>query len=239
MKILIAYDGSECADRALNDIKLAGLPQEAEALVTTAAEVWLQPPPSSYEIIESPFAEAATATAVAKAIEHRESEAAHELALGAARRIESIFPRWEVRGEALTGSPASTILKKAEEWEPDLIVVGSHGRTAIGRLILGSTSHKIVTEARCSVRVARGRERVDDAPVRLLVGLDGSDCAQDAARAIAARDWPAGTEVRVVAAYDALVPTAVGQLIPPVSALRTRSTRKNGRGYARWLKLRP
>jgi nucleotide-binding universal stress UspA family protein len=226
MKILVAYDGSEGADRALNDIKLAGLPQEAEALVTTVAEVWLQPPPSSYDIIESPFAEATTAAAVARAVEHREAEAAHEFALGAAKRIESIFPRWEVRGEALTGSPASTILKKAEEWEADLIVVGPHGRTAIGRLILGSISRKIVTEAHCSVRVARGRERLDNAPVRLLVGLDGSDCAQDAARTMAARDWPAGTEVRVVAAYDALVPTVVGQFIPPIVRVADEANRE-------------
>ena len=40
---------------------------------------------------------------------------------------------------------------------PDLIVVGSHGRSALGRFMLGSVSQKVVTEAHCSVRVARGR----------------------------------------------------------------------------------
>jgi len=45
MKVLIAYDGSSCADAALNDLPCAGLPQEAEALILSVAEVFL--PPSS------------------------------------------------------------------------------------------------------------------------------------------------------------------------------------------------
>jgi hypothetical protein len=36
VKILIAYDGSECADAALEDLKTAGLPKTAEALVLTS-----------------------------------------------------------------------------------------------------------------------------------------------------------------------------------------------------------
>ena len=43
MKILIAYDGSECADAAMEDLKSAGLPQTAEAKVMTIADVFLPP----------------------------------------------------------------------------------------------------------------------------------------------------------------------------------------------------
>src|ERR1043165_3044320 len=53
MKILIAYDGSKCADAALDDLTHAGLPEKGEALVMSVAEVWLPPPPpSSYEVVE-------------------------------------------------------------------------------------------------------------------------------------------------------------------------------------------
>ena len=53
MKILIGYDGSDCAESALDDLQRAGLPPEARALILSVAEVWLPPPPpSSYEIVE-------------------------------------------------------------------------------------------------------------------------------------------------------------------------------------------
>ncbi|MCV4785306.1 universal stress protein, partial [Escherichia coli] len=63
--------------------------------------------------------------------------------------------------EACADSPAWGIIKRADEWQPDLIVVGSHGRTAIERFVLGSVSQKVLYEARCSVRIARARQRSD------------------------------------------------------------------------------
>ena len=52
MKILIGYDGSECADAALDDLMQAGLPANVEAYILSVAEVWLPPPPpSSYDMI--------------------------------------------------------------------------------------------------------------------------------------------------------------------------------------------
>ena len=44
MKILIAYDGSDCAKAALEDLKSAGLPTKAEALVLSIADVFVPPP---------------------------------------------------------------------------------------------------------------------------------------------------------------------------------------------------
>ena len=55
MKILIACDGSTCADDAVNDLPRAGLPRQAVALIVHVQERWL-PPPSSYEILEEVFA---------------------------------------------------------------------------------------------------------------------------------------------------------------------------------------
>lgn len=40
MKILIAYDGSNCADAALVDLQRAGLPSDVGAIVLTADEQW-------------------------------------------------------------------------------------------------------------------------------------------------------------------------------------------------------
>jgi nucleotide-binding universal stress UspA family protein len=189
MKALIAYDGSACAEAALDDLKRAGLPGEVEAMVVTVAELWLPPPPATFK----PFTTAATEPLPAPV------ESARNLAIEASRRLQTIFPTWDVRAEALVGAPASTILNKADEWEPDLIVVGSHGRSALGRFILGSVSQKIVTEAHCSVRVARGRGIDAGEPARILLGFDGSLDAHAAVRTIASRAWPEKSAIRVLA----------------------------------------
>ncbi len=46
MKILIAYDGSEFASNALNDMPKAGFSREAEALIVNVRVKWLSPPAS-------------------------------------------------------------------------------------------------------------------------------------------------------------------------------------------------
>jgi len=52
--------------------------------------------------------------------------------------------------EVLLGSPSSTILSYAEAQEMDLIVMGSHGRKGLSRL-LGSTTNSVLNRARCEV----------------------------------------------------------------------------------------
>jgi nucleotide-binding universal stress UspA family protein len=189
MKALIAYDGSACADAALDDLKRAGLPGEVEAMVVTVAELWPQPPSATFK----PILTAATEPLPAPV------EAARNLAIAASQRLQTIFPEWDVCAEALVGSPASAVLIKADEWKPDLIVVGSHGRSALGRFIMGSVSQKIVTEAHCSVRVARGRGTDAGAPARILLGFDSSIDARAAVRTVASRTWPEKSAIRVLA----------------------------------------
>lgn len=53
------------------------------------------------------------------------------------------------------GHPASEICDYADEHGVDLIVVGSHGRTGIKRVLLGSVSRAVSSGANCSVVIAR------------------------------------------------------------------------------------
>jgi nucleotide-binding universal stress UspA family protein len=64
---------------------------------------------------------------------------------------------------------------------------------------MGSVSQKVVTEAHCSVRVARGRGTDLGAPARILLGFDGSLDARAAVRSIASRKWPEKSAVRILA----------------------------------------
>ena len=218
MKLLIAYDGSDCAESALDDLVHAGLPESGEAFVLSVAEVWLPPPPpSSYEIVEM-----ATTAKSPLGLEHKYMAAsaavkdANDLAAKAAERFETLFPRWSVKHEGVWGSPNWELFSKAEELRADLIVAGSHGRSALGRVFLGSISQWLLNEARCSVRVARGKLDEPDFPVRLLLALDGSRGSEKALEEIAARNWPAKSEVRVVMVDQPLELTFVGGMAPPL-----------------------
>jgi len=219
MRVLIAYDGSECAESALDDLIHAGLPHKGEALIVTVGEVWLPPPPpSAYEIVE--MAKADSPQALERKYQENSDvvKTASAMAARAAARFVSNFPQWKVSHEALWGSPSWELHSKAEAWRADLIVVGSHGRSAFGRFFLGSISQWLLTEARCSVRVARGKLDEPDFPVRLLLGHDGSRNAQRALEEIAARTWPAKSEVRVVIVDQPLEATVVGSAMPPLTA---------------------
>jgi nucleotide-binding universal stress UspA family protein len=205
MQVLLAYDGSSGADTALNDLQFAGLPQKAEALLLSVAEVFLPPssPPPAFPAHVPPAVQRAWAQAT------HALEDAHTLAQQARTRLLQSFPAWDVSAEACADSPAWAIIKKAEAWQPDLIVVGSHGRSALGRFVLGSVSQKVLTEAHCSVRIGRQRHQADTGPRHLLIGIDGSPDAAAAVQVVAARAWPAESAVRLVTALDARMCTTL------------------------------
>ena len=233
MRILVGYDGSEYAGASLDDLQRAGLPNEAEAIITTVDEGGGAPSPSGFEIVGEAFISrgGAAAGAVASRTE------AHALAVEGGRRLQSLFPQWEVRAEAASAAPAEAILRKAKEWGADLIVVGSQGRSALGRLILGSVSQKIADEAHCSVRVARPRRENGASPVQLVVAYDSSPGARAAVSAAARRAWTA-SRVHVVSVDDRSEPTGVRPTEAGAGRVDKVLVRKRRRGDAALEKLR-
>jgi nucleotide-binding universal stress UspA family protein len=195
MKILIAYDGSSFADKAIEDLRRAGLPANVEALIVCVAD----------GTAAHPDAVAADKTDEAGSWRSRLAEA-ERLAEDAGSRILSYFPSWTISSEALWGSPGKVILTTAEWWHPDLVVAGSHGRSGFARFFLGSVSLSIVSKAACSVRVARSVGRNDGVPLRTLVGYDGSEAARAAVRAVAARCWPKNAEAEIISAAQTIAP---------------------------------
>lgn len=205
MKIVVAYDGSECADAALGDLRLAGLPKKAEATVMTVADVFL-PPPINEEVDNMfPLHVPAGVRRAHEKAEHALGEA-RLLARRAAERVKLDFPGWKVCDQALAESPAWAVIWKANELQSDLIVVGSHGHSNLGgRLILGSVSQRILYEAKCSVRIARARRATSDSTIRLLIGMDGSLSSSAAVEAVFRRAWPVGTQVRLLVVIDSVM----------------------------------
>lgn len=204
-KVLLAYDGSSCASGALDDLERAGFPRELDLLVVTVAEVWVLETEGSDEKEDAMSDEPAAAHGVAIS-EHAKAglERARIFARHAADKIRECHPGWTVGTRIYPDSPAWGVLRAAEEWKPDLIILGSHGRSALGRFFLGSVSQKVLSESLCSVRIARGRDAVEGSPVRLVVGVDGTPDSEAAVNEIASRSWPAGSSVKVLSAVGPL-----------------------------------
>ena len=56
-----------------------------------------------------------------------------------------------IHAEVAEGDPVDTIIRRAETWPADLIVMGTHGRTGLERLLLGSVAEKVLRRAPCPV----------------------------------------------------------------------------------------
>jgi nucleotide-binding universal stress UspA family protein len=203
VRVLIGFDGSDGARDAVDDLRHAGLPTDVEAVVACVAEVPVTPPFYLALPVEGGLVSEAAVEEALRGAERARQRAA-STAAGGADLVRGLFPTWNVRTDPLAGSPHGALVEKARDWPADLIVVGSHGRGAVGRLVFGSVSQNVLAHAPCSVRVGRGggAPRPAGTPVRVLLAVDGSPDSHAAVEAVCRRPWPAGTEVRVVTAVD-------------------------------------
>ena len=199
MKILIAYDGSSHADAAVADLARAGMPTTGEARVLTVADV-LMPPSFPVRLVAGELEPPSLREAPRHA--SRALRSAQETARKGAERLKVLLPGWLVEATALADSAAWGVVRESDTWQPDLVVVGSHGRGAVARLVMGSVSHKVLTEGRCNVRIARPRKGDAAGAPRLVVGVDGSDGSLAALEVVARRRWAHGTEVLLLCVFE-------------------------------------
>ena len=146
MKILIATDGSEFSREAVDKTcQMLVTPEDTEIKIVCVYEpiVPLDAFPQSAEYSEK--------------LEEKERRDAETFVAAAAALVKEYFPEADVKVETeiKTGAPDQVILETAKEWKPNVIVVGSHGRSFWGRLTLGSVSDSIIHHAPCSVLVVR------------------------------------------------------------------------------------
>lgn len=147
MKILLAIDGSPCSESSVDEVARRPWPAGSEIKIVSVAE----PPVLAVE----PWASHETYYAEAlKAVRHR-ARAAVE---GAAKKLRANETKdLKVTTDTPTGPPREVILKEAEAWGADLVVVGSHGHGWWERMLLGSVSQAVSLHAPCSVEIVRCR----------------------------------------------------------------------------------
>jgi nucleotide-binding universal stress UspA family protein len=71
------------------------------------------------------------------------------------RRLEAEAHHVRVESQVMEGDPVNMILRVAEEIHSDVIVMGTHGRTALSRLVLGSVAEAVLRKAPCPVLTAK------------------------------------------------------------------------------------
>jgi hypothetical protein len=74
---------------------------------------------------------------------------------GQIEQIRPIDTRIPVRHVVLQGDPATEIVQYARDAGIDLIVMGTHGRTGLDRLLMGSVAEKVLRDSPCSVLVVK------------------------------------------------------------------------------------
>jgi nucleotide-binding universal stress UspA family protein len=85
---------------------------------------------------------------------------------GQLRRRQPDDPRVPVEHLLAEGSPSEGILQAAREKGCDLIVLGPHGRTGLGRVLMGSVAEAIVRKAPCLVLTVKAPDRRSAEPDR-------------------------------------------------------------------------
>ena len=74
-----------------------------------------------------------------------------------AHRLTDLRAAGAVRSEVIFGRPAETIVDYAADQHVDVIVMGTHGRTGVAHLLLGSVAEKVMRLSSCPVLTVRDR----------------------------------------------------------------------------------
>jgi nucleotide-binding universal stress UspA family protein len=189
LNVLVAVDGSQGSDNAVDAVVQQFAPDRTELRVVHADQ-WNSGLPASLAFGEG-------ATAVDDLLAYRD-ERKHQAQALVTQSIERISAAgFRVTSLVLEGDPRHVIVDEARAWPADLIVLGSHGRTGLTRLLLGSVSDSVSRHASCSVQIVREPPAHADR-LKVLLAVDGSVWSERAAEVVAGQFIPDRLDVRVV-----------------------------------------
>ena len=147
-RILLAIDGSEQGEAAVEEISRQPFPDGSEVRVISVVERPYLPLAypgdginmNVYAEVEKSYLQRASAAVEDAAIRLRAGSESNKLGITTG---------------VLSGSPKEVILEEADAFGADLIVVGSHGYGMVERFLLGSVSQAVALHAKCSVEIVR------------------------------------------------------------------------------------
>ena len=135
-KILVGYDGSPLAEKAVDLAIRFGICQKSAVSVLAVARL---PEPATSVELEAVLDDAR---------EHFEIGLKRVVERGQAHGV-------EIATDIVVGHPGEQIIHRAEADGIDLIIVGRRGRSMISRMMLGSVSERVLRYAHCPVMVVQ------------------------------------------------------------------------------------
>jgi nucleotide-binding universal stress UspA family protein len=146
-RILIATDGSELANRGLAHGLALAKALGAGVIVVTASEPWV---PIGADATGAAVGDYGFGSEYEKA-EEKAGQAILKDAAAAADKIGVVAATLFVSRQY----PATAIIDTAEAQQADLIVMASHGRRGVERLLLGSQASEVLTRSRVPVLIVK------------------------------------------------------------------------------------
>ena len=148
MRILLAIDGSEQSEAAVDEIAHWDSLPGSELRVISVVAPYFPTTPTPWDGVDMTIYDQMEKNA------RKVARAAIEKAVAKLRAGEK-SRELSVTTKVLSGSPKGVILEEADAFGADLIVVGSHGHGMIERFLLGSVAQAVALHARCSVEIVR------------------------------------------------------------------------------------
>ena len=143
MKILLAIDDSPYSKTAANEVARRPWPRGTTVRILNAVERFVPPAAELWYDASGDLEEA----------REQVKKRAKKLVARVAKNLRE--NGLTVETAVSDGDPRTVIIDEAKKWNADLIVVGSHGRTGLTRLLLGSVAQAIVAHGPCSIEVVR------------------------------------------------------------------------------------
>lgn len=210
MRILIGVDGSSSSDAVIQEAARRPWPADSEFKVVTVVDPFFFP--------KAPMP-----------LEEEKKRAQRSLEEQAKPLVDAGL---RVSASVILDNPRHALPRTASEWRAELVLLGSHGRGAVGRLLLGSTAQAVLRHAKCSVEIVRSAKTEKGAAragMRVLIPTDGSEYAEAALEKVGERPWPAGSEFKIIASPE--YPVLVGEY-PYYAPEQLTEMTKNTRDHA-------
>jgi nucleotide-binding universal stress UspA family protein len=154
MKVILAFDGSDCSKLAVEEVATRPWRDDTELkiLAVAASKIpeWLIVPNFTF-----PAAHYAEIHEHHKQFEKLLPEIAESI------NITEHGSKLKIETQVIEGEPKEVIVDEAEKWEADLIILGSHGYGNIKKFLLGSVAQAVAAHAPCSVEIIRQKKSVE------------------------------------------------------------------------------